>query len=162
MAKATAHCMCERCGKAFVSVKTCYNRREADNYEDWAAYNITVCPDCYRAEMAEKKAAEIEGRKEALKDLTLPVIEGVSEKQKNYAESLRSKILYGDNQIIDKLDLMRNLLDNINLDKVDDICKATGETREEVIVKSIKHYGLDKIYVALHYRRASDIIKALK
>ncbi len=162
MAKATAHCTCERCGSEFIKEKTCHNRREADDYEAWAERNITVCPECYRTEMAEIRASEMAKRKEALKAIILPAIEGVSEKQKRYAESLRSKVLYGDYQIEKKLDLMNDLIDGIDLEKLDEICGATGETRETVIVKSLKHYGLDKIYIALHYEKAGDIIKALK
>lgn len=69
MAKATATCTCATCGTTFVRTKICYNRREADEWEAWAAENITECPACYaasrRAEEARQRAEE------ASKPLTL-------------------------------------------------------------------------------------------
>ena len=54
MAKAQVVCTCKKCGKTFVKVKDCHNRREADNWEAWAATHYDVCPDCY----AEAKEAQ--------------------------------------------------------------------------------------------------------
>lgn len=57
MAKATATCVCKKCGKEFV--KSAYNfsnRRAADEWEAWAVDNFTLCPDC-EAEAAQEKAA---------------------------------------------------------------------------------------------------------
>lgn len=58
MARADAHCKCEICGTEFIKYKDCYNRRDADQYEEWAAKNITVCPDCYAKRRTEKKKTD--------------------------------------------------------------------------------------------------------
>lgn len=55
MARADAHCKCEICGAEFTMYKYCYNRRDANQYEEWAAENITLCPDCYAKQREEKK-----------------------------------------------------------------------------------------------------------
>jgi len=48
MAQARIDIICETCGKEFTHTKICFNRKEADSYEEWAKENITVCPDCYK------------------------------------------------------------------------------------------------------------------
>lgn len=84
MAKATATCTCETCGKEFTVEKICYNRRDADSWESWAVDHICECSDCYKKRTAE------EARKEA-KAYDLPEIEAVSEKQRAFADVLRNK-----------------------------------------------------------------------
>lgn len=36
MAKATAECTCKTCGKVYTATKICRNRRDADEWEQWA------------------------------------------------------------------------------------------------------------------------------
>jgi hypothetical protein len=57
MAKATAVCTCRECGKEFEKTKTCYNRRDADSWETWAASHYDLCPTCYGKQQAEKEKA---------------------------------------------------------------------------------------------------------
>ncbi|MGI6169911.1 MAG: hypothetical protein ACOYI4_09505 [Christensenellales bacterium] len=91
MAKASVTLTCTKCGKEFVhEQKNCGNRRDANNYEEWAIQNIDLCPECYgekkRAEHAnkvEKKAAE----------LRLPKITSGTEKQIAWAEKIRYEVL---------------------------------------------------------------------
>ena len=61
MAQAKINVICETCGKEFTHTKVCYNRKEADSYEEWAKENITVCPDCYKTLC--RKAEEKKRRK---------------------------------------------------------------------------------------------------
>lgn len=84
MAKAIAKCTCERCGNAFEMIAFKRNRKEADNYEEWASKNCTVCPDCYKAEMAAERA-----KKDAQ---YAPITEG-SEKQIAWAVKIRLQAL---------------------------------------------------------------------
>lgn len=83
MAKATAICNCKTCGKEFEMTAEKFNRRAADSWEAWAVENCTECKDCYRARTAAEAA-------EKAAKYALPEIEGVSEKQIAYAQSLRS------------------------------------------------------------------------
>ena len=48
MAKAEAHCKCQTCGRTFTVCKDCFNRTNANSFEEYAAANYTECPDCYR------------------------------------------------------------------------------------------------------------------
>ena len=68
MTVARASCICERCGKEFEVVTKRPNRRDADNFEVWAERNITVCPECVRAEMEEEHLREAEDAKKKAGD----------------------------------------------------------------------------------------------
>ena len=83
MAKATAKCKCEKCGQTFYKDVYGFNRSKADSKAKWAAENFTLCPDCYRADKAEKEKA---------KYAWLPELEG-SEKQVAWANDIRKNVL---------------------------------------------------------------------
>ena len=95
MAKATVTCRCRICGKTFEHTKDCYNRTDANAYEQWAEQNITVCPTCYAA--SKRTAAKSKLNAYIAENFSaehpLPEISGVSEKQISYAASLRSKFI---------------------------------------------------------------------
>ena len=40
MAKATAECTCKTCGKVYTATKICRNRRDADEWEQWATEHM--------------------------------------------------------------------------------------------------------------------------
>lgn len=92
MAIANVTLICEKCGKTFFREKICYNRKEADQYEEWARKNIVICSECRCAEKREtaKKATE-----EAMKEVE-EIFQGLefapltgSPKQILWAETLR-------------------------------------------------------------------------
>ena len=57
MARGTAECACEKCGKTFVKYSyNCRNRSEADRWEEWAKGNYTLCPECYREQQKADNA----------------------------------------------------------------------------------------------------------
>lgn len=57
MARGTAECTCEKCGKTFVKYSyNCRNRSEADRWEEWAKGNYTLCPECYREQQKADNA----------------------------------------------------------------------------------------------------------
>lgn len=89
MAVGVARCTCERCGARFEKRATRANRREADSWVEWAEENITVCPDCYRAEKIAKAEAEIE---KATVEIGLAELEG-SVKQISWATDIRNKFI---------------------------------------------------------------------
>lgn len=78
MAKASVTVICKTCGKEFTHTKVCFNRRDADRYEEWAKDNIDECSECYSARM--RKARE-EAQEKAIKEheeLGLPAVFGSS------------------------------------------------------------------------------------
>lgn len=90
MAKASITCKCPECGAEYTWMKTCYNRREADSWEAWAAgQSDRLCPECYRK--AQREAATKAGAEQARKD-RLPALTG-SEKQIAWAEAIRGKAI---------------------------------------------------------------------
>ena len=89
MAIARLNIKCTECGEDIEIRRNCFNRKEADNYEVWAAQNIKLCNKC----RFEKQKAE------SLKDLSefiksLPEIVGKSEKQITYAKNLRENLIF--------------------------------------------------------------------
>lgn len=94
MAMATAKCHCVECGKDFTFRKEKRNRKDADEFEIWAAANITLCPDCsWKEKQQQEKAALEEYISDFSQQHPLPEIQGVSEKQIAYADSLRNKFI---------------------------------------------------------------------
>lgn len=56
MAKATAKCTCKTCGSTFTMTKTCFNRSEADSWEEWAVGYYDECTDCWRERKSKENA----------------------------------------------------------------------------------------------------------
>jgi hypothetical protein len=83
MAQAKAICKCHKCGEEFVIYKTCYNRREADNFEEYASKHYTVCKACH-------KKSEDDKAKEATVNIPLVALTG-SDKQIAWANDIRAK-----------------------------------------------------------------------
>lgn len=159
MAKATVTCRCNICGREFTHTKTCQNRRDAEDYEHWVQWHITQCPDCYAAEMRHNKEEKMKKAMSELSDFNLPAIVGVSDKQIAYAEKLRIKTLTDNmataHYIID-------LLEQIDEEKMSELCILHEKTREEIIMEEMKTMHFDKVYIALYNKDAKKIIEALK
>ena len=153
MAKATVTCTCKTCGAEFTKFKTCYNRAEAERYEEWAKLNYTECPECYYKRMAaenEKKVATME--------VKLPEIKAVSDKQKAFAEKLR-------NQYVIK-----------NKERIERTAKYLGCINAEVLKTEAEKYGSEEAakrhsfgeaqlltpYIVLTSTDAHEIIEELK
>lgn len=88
MAKATAVCTCEVCGETFEVIKDCYNRKTADEFEAWAAENITECDKCKR----ERMHAAADAQRASDRESGLPEILYGTEKQKDWAISIRREM----------------------------------------------------------------------
>lgn len=56
MAKAKAKCTCKTCGATFTMTKTCFNRSEADSWEEWAIGRYDECTDCWKARKSKENA----------------------------------------------------------------------------------------------------------
>lgn len=85
MAIATVTCTCRQCGKEFIHSRHQRNRAAADNYESWAAANIDLCPECFKAAHHEQRAAE---NAETCAAIQLPELTGTP-KQIAWANDLR-------------------------------------------------------------------------
>lgn len=73
MARAIAQCTCSKCGATFEKVHFGYNRKDADQWKEWAEETLDTCPDCWWKEQQEKNAAKAA---EAISELHLPEIVG--------------------------------------------------------------------------------------
>ena len=182
MAKARITCRCEICGKTFEHTKDCYNRMDANAYEQWAAQNITVCPACYAA---SKKAAAKSKLDAYIADNfdaehPLPEITGVSEKQIAYAASLRGKFIgelakYGakvSSVFAAEDEVQLSKLDEAGLTEAQEQAAAEGLTveawfekhREEMVayVAGLSVDAVRKIKLILAETNASKLIDALR
>ena len=94
MALARIEITCQECGKTFTHRKNCWNRDDANRYEEWAADNITICPECYgkmkRAEEHSRLDKQTDDAVAAIGDIELAELTG-TEKQIKWAESIRAR-----------------------------------------------------------------------
>lgn len=156
MAKATATCKCEKCGKEFVKVKICGNRKEADSFEEWAKENCTECPDCY----AERVKAERDNKAdELIKEFGWAEIEGVSEKQIAYAKSLRNKYITVNADNIRKAE---EAIASTPIEEVEAFAKQNGTTVEETVKSGYIYCGVEKAYSLKSEKSARAIIDLLR
>lgn len=56
MAKAKAIVKCIKCGEEYTVTKDCFNRKEADSWEEYMVNNPGLCKKCWGAEQREKEA----------------------------------------------------------------------------------------------------------
>lgn len=104
MARAQLKCTCPECGTTHYWQVNCYNRREADSWEEYHAGDTDrLCPECYRKMMTKKREEErAEENKAAAATaaaLNLPALTG-TEKQIAWATTIRQAALDGALQMI--------------------------------------------------------------
>lgn len=166
MAKAAASCTCATCGKPFEIVRYEYNRKSANEFERWAEANCDECPECYRtriraeeAEKAAKIAAELGG---------VPEITGKSEKQIDFAISLRNQIL--SKSTAQEREFAKKLVD-IKSNKPEQWREAVKKRTEKFHCREeaaeellLGHYGksVRRIAIAMLESNAGKLIDALK
>ena len=88
MILAHATCTCKRCGKTFERESRWWDDQKAREWEEWAAQNITLCPECKYDDYvagAAKLAREASA-------IGLPALQG-SAKQITWAEYIRAELL---------------------------------------------------------------------
>ena len=86
MAVARAKCHCKECGCDFIYTKAdCYNRSDANSFEEWASANIDLCSSCLARLKAEEASAKAAEELENGPELT------GSEKQVQWALNIRAK-----------------------------------------------------------------------
>lgn len=161
MAIASITLTCGTCGNSFTHRKECRNRREADSYEAWASINISECASCVRARRKEEASKKLAAK---LSDLgrTLPMIEGVSDKQIAYAESVREKYLAARlDDVSNYHNGMQQLQDPDAMAATLSACEEAGISLEEGIAHDLKEIGLYGIHIALTSTSARDILDNL-
>lgn len=132
MARASVKLTCTKCGREFKHESVCYNREEANKYEDWARNNILFCPRCYgaeaRAAKAERRAKEREAQLKAAaaeaERLSLPTLTG-TEKQVAQANLIR-------HEMIAKYGLGKGLPKGFTVDRLKAILNDAMEDRYDV------------------------------
>ena len=163
MAKATAKCTCAKCGKIFEVTKICYNRQDANQFEDYAVRTYTECRDCYQERMNKENA---EKAKNIIEKYGFPAaIEGTSEKQINYANNLRDKYLVKcDTSRLEALDdFCRGIADDnyIKMLKEEADQSYNGDV-EKLKAEILQYYGIANLYILKTETNASAIIDLLK
>ena len=88
MILARAMCTCKRCGKMFERKTRWWNDQKAREWEEWAAKNLTLCPQCrYDDYVAGASKLALEAFA-----IGLPELRG-SDKQVVWAEYIRAELL---------------------------------------------------------------------
>lgn len=161
MAIAKVTLTCSTCGKDFEHRKDCWNRRDADSYEEWAKSHIDTCPECYKKHIASEKAERLSAVLEEC-GYQLPTLTGVSDKQTAYADTVRTRYL------ADSLDKIRQYHEGMQAfedaaykAKFDAQCADLGLTPEEGINQSLKNARLDKVHLLLTSSSARDVLDSI-
>lgn len=150
MAKAKATCKCIVCGNEYIREKICRNRAEADNWAKWAEEHPGEYYECYNKRIKEE-------RKEIASKYNLPEIEGVSEKQINYAKSLRDKYIAGNEK---KFDDVANIL-AMPQEEIQKAAEQQGKTYEEFFTEGLEFHGLLIAHKLTEMSSAREIIDIL-
>ncbi len=92
MARATAYCKCEKCGKDFEIEVYKPNRRTADSYAEWVSKTRTICYDCEQEITEARRKEENEAAAKKAEEAGLPQLVG-SEKQIAWATTIRQSLV---------------------------------------------------------------------
>lgn len=158
MAKVKLTLTCTECGNEFEHVHFCRNSAEADNYETWAAKNITICPDCYKRQLAAQKTAKCDAALEKY-GFTLPELTGASEKQIAYAKKVRVQYLADNLSSIERYSKVQQVLNDAEqIAKFARVCEEHGMTVEEGIRQNVKAMGLTTVQLMLTSTSAREIL----
>lgn len=158
MAIARFDMTCYSCGKLFEVRREKRNRSDANAYEAWANQTGMLCPSCYRNYMQEQNDKAVS---ESLNKngLTLPDLTGVSDKQKDYARSVRSRMLRDNMRYID---IYAKYLENSKRLSSDPAflkqCEDRGMTFDEACMEALRHAHLESLHVALTAKTAREIL----
>ena len=157
MAKAIAHCTCERCGETFTKENVLQNRSDANRWAEWAKATITLCPKCLGKAQRERD----EERCDALKDeLRLPEITGKSDKQTAFAYDLRARYVARHGEELRK---MRRMIDGANTEAVAKVMASEGVDEDGAMRKAFAWMpSLYTQYIALTSNSAQELIDHLR
>lgn len=159
MAKATVECVCKHCNNTFEITRTFCSGKEARRFEEYAAGSYDECDECRN----KRKASESAGKAaKIIAEYGIPDITGVSDKQINYASSLRNRYIA---QYPDRIKRAYSYLKQITAQE-DGLKKFADEkfqgNIEAATVDIMTHYKFDIEYIVLTCSDASKIIDTLK
>lgn len=159
MAKATIELTCTHCGETFTKVKFFNNRQDAENYAEWAKENMTECPNCYKARMAEERAGKAN---DLISKYDLPQIQGVSEKQTKYASDLRLRLVRDTPE--EMLKKVPAIIDSLNGDQFKKVAEANfgGNLEKAQNAYFEKNPSIKKLVTIFTQDNAHNIIEALR
>ena len=156
MAKAIAHCKCEKCGEEFVKENRLQNRSDANHWTEWAEANITLCPKCWRKSEQDKA----EKRYDELKDeLRLPEITGKSDKQIAFANDLRVRYVARHGE---ELRVMRRKIDGVSAEAVAKVMADENVDEDGAMRKALEWMpSMHARYIVLTSSSARELIDLL-
>lgn len=157
MAVARVTLVCPTCGVEFTKTKTCYNRKEADRWEEYMKTTDMECPECYAARKAHA-AAEINAK------FGMPEITGVSDKQIKYANDLRNKYLLtlDVEKVSAAVDRMKEMLANGEWEQgCTKVSAKSGASVAKVQYNALRAQGIAKLVVLMHTTDAHTLIDML-
>ena len=158
MAIARISITCDTCGKVFEHRHESHNRHEANSYEDWAKANITTCPECKRKASAADAQSKLQATLTRL-GITLPALEGVSDKQVNYAISVRDRYLACNIKDITRYHKgMQAMADPAARAQAMASCEAAGISYEDGLEITLRSAHLYDVHLALTSSSARAIL----
>ena len=145
-------CCCE-CGFFFNYEKEFHTQLDAENAERrYARKKKHLCPDCYRKNRQEWESSFLEA-------LYLPELTGSSEKQVNYAHSLRKRYILKN---ASKIEYTRRELDKIDARKLPEAAEKRNLSIADCVPEAFRQMKLVVEYICLTESTASRVIEALK
>lgn len=148
MVTISVECQCKTCKKTFLFVKECRNGFEAEKKEKWAKRHKDSCPDCYKASQQEEAIRKAE-------ELGLPELIGRSEKQVQFAFSLRNRYIQKNEKLIQKAQAE---IDKLNPQSIALLAQQKDMSQEDCVEEAFERVGLRKAYICLVEQSAQTII----
>lgn len=147
---------CAQCGNEFVHTHMSYNSKDAEQYKMWAEKNITICPDCYKANLENSKAAKAAA---VIAELNIPEsIEGVSDKQIAFANKKRNAYICENAYKIRKLAKALEKIEN-NDEAFQAFLSNNNQTAEEALNNIIS--ANKTLYTILKSNKAGEILDCM-
>jgi hypothetical protein len=145
-------CICKVCGEEYTFTKDCPNGLEAEKTRRWAEKNSCTCKKCY----ITAKQQQFE---ELTQSLSLPQIQGRSEKQIGFADTLRNQYI---SRNTERVLYAHKELQKVNPAMVPVAAMKRNLRIEDCVPEAFRRVGFEKEYICLTSSDAGVIIDALK
>lgn len=145
---------CKKCGEFFSVVKMCHTKLDAEiETRRISKRRNPVCAACFKKE-------QLEAAIEKAGIMGLPEIVGYTEKQINYAFSLRNRYIEKNQE---KIKQAQKELDAILNERISPVAKKRGYGNgEDCMADAFRRVGLFEAYICLTEPNASRLILILK
>ena len=145
MARSKLTLTCQTCGQEFERITFHRNRTTANQYDDWARENITECPDCYNRRLYAEQDAIYH----------FPPITGMSDKQIQYAETVRTRYVARNAK---ELAQAAKEIEKLKPDAIRQYAESHDCTEEHTRRLLFKKFYLLHAYIILTSGKATDIL----